>query len=81
MDGKSFLDIFGTLSSSIMQVVNVSYFLIVIGAILVVIGFLGCCGAQKESKCLLMMVRTCQCLIMLHQSLLEVGCWCGRSGE
>ncbi|OXB68539.1 hypothetical protein ASZ78_000476 [Callipepla squamata] len=54
VDGKSFLDIFGTLSTSIVQVVNVSYFLIVIGAILVVIGFLGCCGAQKESKCLLM---------------------------
>ncbi|XP_052522730.1 tetraspanin-1 [Tympanuchus pallidicinctus] len=54
VDGKSFLDIFGSLSSSVMQVVNVSYFLIVIGCILVVIGFLGCCSAQKESKCLLM---------------------------
>ncbi|NWU92082.1 TSN1 protein, partial [Upupa epops] len=53
MDGESFVGIFGTLSSSVMQVVNVSYFLIVIGAILLVIGFLGCCGAQKESKCLL----------------------------
>lgn len=58
MDGQSFLDIFGTLSSSVLQVVNVSYFLIVIGSILLVIGFLGCCGAQKESKCLLMMVWT-----------------------
>ncbi|KFO98541.1 Tetraspanin-1, partial [Calypte anna] len=55
VDGKSFLDIFGALSSSVLQVVNVSYFLIVIGAILLVIGFLGCCGAQKESKCLLML--------------------------
>ncbi|NXK84077.1 TSN1 protein, partial [Amazona guildingii] len=55
VDGQSFLDIFGALSSSILQVVNVSYFLIVIGAILLVIGFLGCYGAQKESKCLLMM--------------------------
>ncbi|KAM9008003.1 tetraspanin-1 [Ara ararauna] len=55
VDGQSFLDIFGAISSSILQVVNVSYFLIVIGAILLVIGFLGCCGAQKESKCLLMM--------------------------
>lgn len=56
LDGESFLDIFGALSSSVLQVVNVGYFLIVIGAILLVIGFLGCCGAQKESKCLLMMV-------------------------
>lgn len=58
VDGQSFLDIFGAISSSILQVVNVSYFLIAIGAILLVIGFLGCYGAQKESKCLLMMVWT-----------------------
>lgn len=58
VDGESFLNIFGALSSSILQVVNVSYLLIVIGAILLVIGFLGCYGAQKESKCLLMMVWT-----------------------
>ncbi|NWY66975.1 TSN1 protein, partial [Erithacus rubecula] len=55
VDGESFLDIFGALSSSVLQVVNVAYLLIVIGAILLVIGFLGCYGAQKESKCLLMM--------------------------
>ncbi|NXH62001.1 TSN1 protein, partial [Rhabdornis inornatus] len=55
VDGESFLNIFGALSSSVLQVVNVAYLLIVIGAILVVIGFLGCYGAQKESKCLLMM--------------------------
>nr|XP_033772876.1 tetraspanin-1 [Geotrypetes seraphini] len=53
VDSSSFLKIFGALSSSAMQFVNVGYFLIAIGAILVVLGFLGCCGAQKESKCLL----------------------------
>lgn len=58
VDGQSFLNIFGTLSTSMLQVVNVAYLLIVIGAILLVIGFLGCYGAQKESKCLLMMVWT-----------------------
>lgn len=58
VDGESFVDIFGALSSSILQVVNVGYLFIVIGAILLVIGFLGCYGAQKESKCLLMMVWT-----------------------
>uniref|UniRef100_A0A8C4YM93 Tetraspanin 1 n=1 Tax=Gopherus evgoodei TaxID=1825980 RepID=A0A8C4YM93_9SAUR len=58
--------------SSTLQFVNVSYFLIVIGAILVVLGFLGCCGAQKESKCLLIMVnlqlwvvRICACSVCL----------------
>ncbi|NWR81528.1 TSN1 protein, partial [Centropus unirufus] len=64
---QSFLDIFGALSSSILQVVNVSYFLIVIGAILMVIGFLGCCGAQKESKCLLMMFFSVVLIIFIAE--------------
>ncbi|NXK06350.1 TSN1 protein, partial [Herpetotheres cachinnans] len=67
VDGQSFLDIFGTLSSSVLQVVNVSYFLIVIGAVLMVIGFLGCCGAQKESKCLLMMFFSVVLIIFIAE--------------
>ncbi|XP_009872595.1 PREDICTED: tetraspanin-1 [Apaloderma vittatum] len=67
VDGQSFLDIFGPLSSSILQVVNVSYFLIAIGAILLVIGFLGCCGAQKESKCLLMMFFSVVLIILIAE--------------
>ncbi|XP_063201147.1 tetraspanin-1 isoform X2 [Chroicocephalus ridibundus] len=58
VDDQSFVDIFGGLSSTVVQVVYVGYFLIVIGAILLVIGFLGCYGAQKDSKCLLMMAET-----------------------
>ncbi|XP_025959439.1 tetraspanin-1 [Dromaius novaehollandiae] len=67
VDGKSFFDIFGAISTSVLQVVNVSYFLIVIGAILVVIGFLGCCGAQKESKCLLMVFFTVVLIIFIAE--------------
>ncbi|NWY94134.1 TSN1 protein, partial [Loxia curvirostra] len=67
VDGESFLKIFGTLSSSILQVVNVAYLLIVIGAILVVIGFLGCYGAQKESKCLLMMFFSVVLIIFIAE--------------
>ncbi|XP_029890058.1 tetraspanin-1 [Aquila chrysaetos chrysaetos] len=67
MDGQSFLDIFGAVSSSVLQVVNVSYFLIVIGSILLVIGFLGCCGAQKESKCLLMMFFSVVLIIFIAE--------------
>ncbi|KAM9620156.1 tetraspanin-1 [Harpia harpyja] len=67
MDGQSFLNIFGALSSSVLQVVNVSYFLIVIGSILLVIGFLGCCGAQKESKCLLMMFFSVVLIIFIAE--------------
>ncbi|NXR08560.1 TSN1 protein, partial [Semnornis frantzii] len=66
-DKDSFLDVFGELSSTVMQVVNVGYFLIVIGAILLVIGFLGCCGAQKESKCLLMMFFSVVLIIFIAE--------------
>ena len=38
------------------QLLNVGYLLIAIGVVLVVIGFLGCCGAVKESQCMLMLV-------------------------
>ncbi|XP_066481721.1 tetraspanin-1 [Tiliqua scincoides] len=55
VDNSSFVGIFGPLSSSVLQFVNVGYLLIAIGVVLFVLGFLGCCGAQKESKCLLIM--------------------------
>ncbi|XP_036614020.1 tetraspanin-1 [Trichosurus vulpecula] len=54
VDGASFLKIFGTVSASAMQFVNVGYFLIAAGCVLVVLGFLGCYGAHKESKCILL---------------------------
>uniref|UniRef100_A0A3Q2P6C6 Tetraspanin 34b n=1 Tax=Fundulus heteroclitus TaxID=8078 RepID=A0A3Q2P6C6_FUNHE len=38
------------------QVLNVGYLLIAIGGLLVIIGFLGCCGAIRESRCMLLMV-------------------------
>ncbi|ETE66149.1 Tetraspanin-1, partial [Ophiophagus hannah] len=55
VDSKSFLNIFAALSASVLQFVYVGYLLIAIGAVLFLLGFLGCCGAQKESKCLLIM--------------------------
>lgn len=54
VDGPSFVKIFGPMSSSAMQFVNVGYFLIAAGAVLFALGFLGCYGAQTESKCALM---------------------------
>ncbi|NXF99115.1 TSN1 protein, partial [Sakesphorus luctuosus] len=72
VDGQSFVDIFGTLSSSILQIVNVSYVLIVIGSILLVIGFLGCYGAQKESKCLLMMFFSVVLIIFIAEVAVAV---------
>ncbi|XP_046871472.1 tetraspanin-1-like isoform X2 [Hypomesus transpacificus] len=41
--------------SELAQLANVGYLLIAIGAVLVVMGFLGCCGAIRESRCMLLM--------------------------
>jgi hypothetical protein len=38
------------------QILNVGYLLIAVGAVLLIVGFLGCCGAMKESRCMLLMV-------------------------
>lgn len=66
VDSGSFLKIFGSLGSGAdsiaSQFVNVGYFLIAIGSLLLILGFLGCCGAQKESKCLLI---TFFCIVLI----------------
>ncbi|XP_004699520.1 tetraspanin-1 [Echinops telfairi] len=67
VDGSSFLKIFGPLSSSAMQFVNVGYFLIAAGAVLLALGFLGCYGAQTESKCVLMMFFSILLLIFIAE--------------
>ncbi|XP_033478434.1 tetraspanin-1 isoform X2 [Epinephelus lanceolatus] len=54
VDGGSFLQLLGPFSGQGMQFVNVGFFCIAIGAVLVLLGLLGCCGAHKESKCLLL---------------------------
>ncbi|NP_001038906.2 tetraspanin 34a isoform X1 [Danio rerio] len=36
------------------QLANIGYLLIGVGAFLAIMGFLGCCGAVKESKCMLL---------------------------
>ncbi|KAL6481732.1 hypothetical protein MHYP_G00098120 [Metynnis hypsauchen] len=36
------------------QLANVGYLLIAVGAILAIMGFLGCCGAITENKCMLL---------------------------
>lgn len=42
--------------SGLSQLANVAYLLIAVGAVLLLIGFLGCCGAVKESRCMLLTV-------------------------
>ncbi|KAM8873870.1 tetraspanin-1 [Spinachia spinachia] len=50
----SFLQLLGPFSSQGLQFVNIGLFCILIGAGLLLLGLLGCCGAHKESKCLLL---------------------------
>ncbi|XP_066040680.1 tetraspanin-8 [Chamaea fasciata] len=50
--------------SSILGGVNL---LIAVGAIIMVLGFLGCCGAAKESRCMLMLFFIALLLILILQ--------------
>ncbi|XP_041813526.1 tetraspanin 35 [Chelmon rostratus] len=58
VDSGSVLSFLGKIENApaeLSQVLNVGYLLIALGALLVVIGFLGCCGAVRESKCMLLL--------------------------
>ncbi|XP_017291129.1 tetraspanin 35 [Kryptolebias marmoratus] len=58
VDSGSVLNFLGKIDgmpSELSQVLNVGYLLIAIGALLVIIGFLGCCGAIRENKCMLLL--------------------------
>ncbi|XP_074486523.1 tetraspanin-1-like [Sebastes fasciatus] len=48
--------------SGLSQLIYVSYLLIGVGAVLLVIGFLGCCGAVRESRCMLL---TFFCIVLI----------------
>ncbi|KAF3700615.1 Tetraspanin-1 [Channa argus] len=58
VDSSSILSFLGKIPNvptELSQVLNVGYLLIAIGVLLVVIGFLGCCGAIRESRCMLLL--------------------------
>lgn len=60
VDKTSFLGILDNVDGipqELSQLIYVSYLLIALGCVLVVIGFLGCCGAIRESRCMLLTVR------------------------
>lgn len=57
VDGNSFMKILGTAAPQLTQLSNVGYLCIGVGCFLLLMGFLGCWGAMKESKCLLLLVR------------------------
>ncbi|KAM8843892.1 tetraspanin 35 [Spinachia spinachia] len=58
VDSGSIIGFLGKIDNApdeLTQVLNVGYLLIAIGALLLVIGFLGCCGAVRESTCMLLL--------------------------
>ncbi|XP_059846834.1 tetraspanin-1-like [Hypanus sabinus] len=67
VDGGSFFAVLEHMSSSLKVVANVGYLCIALGAFLMVIGFLGCCGAMKENKCMLMIFFLVILVIFLAQ--------------
>ncbi|XP_036834588.1 tetraspanin-1 isoform X2 [Oncorhynchus mykiss] len=57
VDKGLFLQVLSPFSTLDMQFVNVCFFCIAIGGVLVLLGVLGCCGAHKGSKCLLLLAE------------------------
>ncbi|XP_030646998.1 tetraspanin-1 [Chanos chanos] len=53
VDGGTFLKVIGPFPEDPVHAVNVGFFCIATGGVLVLLGLLGCCGVQKESRCLL----------------------------
>jgi len=56
-----FLDHIDDAPPELAQLANIGYLLIGVGAFLTLMGFLGCCGAMKESKCMLLSVSVRMC--------------------
>ncbi|XP_055520000.1 tetraspanin-1-like [Leucoraja erinacea] len=67
VDGGMFLELLQKVSASLKVVANVGYLCIALGAFLMLIGFLGCCGALKENKCMLMIFFLLILVIFLAQ--------------
>ncbi|TNN74686.1 Tetraspanin-1 [Liparis tanakae] len=54
VDGDSFLYQLAPFSGQDFKFINVGFFCIAVGAVMSLLGLLGCCGALGESKCLLL---------------------------
>ncbi|XP_029945788.1 tetraspanin 35 [Salarias fasciatus] len=70
VDSGSILSFLGKIEDAppeLSQVLNVGYLLIALGGLLLIIGFLGCCGAIKESKCMLLLFFIIILLVFLAE--------------
>ncbi|XP_007423100.1 tetraspanin-16 [Python bivittatus] len=54
VDGDSFVKILGVAAPQLMLLLHVGYLCMAVGTFLFIMGFLGCWGAMKESRCLLL---------------------------
>nr|XP_056706719.1 tetraspanin-16 [Euleptes europaea] len=54
LDSGSFVKILDVAAPQLMQLVHVGYLCMAVGSFLLLVGFMGCWGAMKESKCLLL---------------------------
>lgn len=50
-------NLLGVFSIFTVNIIKVDMLFISVGIVMILLGFWGCCGAKKESKCLLIMVR------------------------
>ncbi|KAF7711837.1 hypothetical protein HF521_000848 [Silurus meridionalis] len=57
----------GVFSINAINTIKVDIYFIVVGIIMVLLGFLGCCGAKKESKCLLIMFFSIIVIIFISE--------------
>ncbi|TSL22055.1 Tetraspanin-1 [Bagarius yarrelli] len=62
--GSSVLGVFYVHSTN---TIKVDLFFISVGIIMALLGFLGCCGAKKESKCLLIMFFSIIAIIIISE--------------
>lgn len=71
MDEGSLVELLGSVdegaSDSLAQLATICYVLVGVGTVLMVIGFLGCCGAIRESRCMLMTVSMAGCHMILGE--------------
>lgn len=74
MNGEPFIRVLAPFMADYILHANVPVLCITFGLIMVVLGFLGCCGAQKESKCLLIMVKLIITLLISREHYILLVC-------
>ncbi|KAG9329425.1 hypothetical protein JZ751_005315 [Albula glossodonta] len=70
VDSGSLMGVIGAIEdapSELNQIFNVGYLLIAVGGVLLLMGFLGCCGAMRESRCMLLIFFVIVLLVFIAE--------------